>query len=100
VVSEVSDSEPLSNSQLKPESKHRHVRSEMGGVEIRVDKKNLIITSHKESGKIVDVFGGKEYLFTATVNENGEIQMSKNSGIAEEIIRRYNEGEAISLRSV
>ncbi len=99
-VSEVSDLEPLSNSELKSESKLRPVRSEMEGVEIRVDKKNLIIISPKESGKIVDVFGGKEYLFTATVNENGEIQMSKNSGIAEEIIRRYNEGETISLRSV
>ena len=99
-VSEVSDFEPLSDSKLKSESKLRPVRSETEGVEIRVDKKNLIIISPKESGKIVDVFGGKEYLFTATVNENGEIQMSKNSGIAEEIIRRYNEGEAISLRSV
>jgi len=100
VVSEVSDLEPLSDSKLKSESKLRPVRSETKGVEIRVDKKNLIIISPKESGKIVDVFGGKEYLFTATVNENGEIQMSKNSGIAEEIIRRYNESEAISLRSV
>ena len=99
-VSEVSDFKPQSNSELEAEFKFRPVLSKTEGVEIRVDKKNLTIISPKESGKIVDVFGGKEYLFTATVSENGGIEMSKNSGIAEEIIRRYNEGEIISLRSV
>ena len=52
------------------------------------------------SGRIVDVFGGKEYLFTATVNENGEIHLAKNSSISQEMIRRYNVGEKITLRPV
>lgn len=70
------------------------------GVEIKIDKKNLMITAREYRGKIVDVFGGKEYLFTATVNDMGEIHMSKNNSIAMEMIRRYNDGEEIRLRPV
>lgn len=71
-----------------------------GGIRIRVDKKQLSIICPEQSGKIVDVFGGKEYLFTATVNEDGEIHLAKNSSISQEMIRRYNEGEKITLRPV
>lgn len=70
------------------------------GIDIRIDRKNLIVSSPENRGKIVDVFGGKEYLFTATVNDDGEIHMSKNNSIAQEMIRRYNEGEEIRLRPV
>ncbi|MBN2733966.1 MAG: Flp pilus assembly complex ATPase component TadA [Methanomicrobiaceae archaeon] len=70
------------------------------GIEIKVDKKFLSISAKEHKGKIVDVFGGKEYLFTATVNEQGEIHMSKNNSIAMEMIRRYNDGEEIRLRPV
>jgi ATPase len=71
-----------------------------GGIRIRIDKKQLAIISPEQSGRIVDVFGGKEYLFTATVNENGEIHLAKNSSISQEMIRRYNGGEKITLRPV
>jgi ATPase len=71
-----------------------------GGVQVRIDKKQLSIISPEQSGKIVDVFGGKEYLFTATVNESGEIHLAKNSSIAQEMLRRYNQGETIRLRAV
>ncbi|MBP2132834.1 ATPase [Methanomicrobium sp. W14] len=70
------------------------------GIEIKVDKKFLSICAKEHKGKIVDVFGGKEYLFTATVNDQGEIHMSKNNSIAMEMIRRYNDGEDIRLRPV
>lgn len=73
---------------------------EKGGLQIRIDRKNLIVSSPDNRGKIVDVFGGKEYLFTATVNDEGEIHMSKNNSIAQEMIRRYNDGEEIRLRPV
>ncbi len=43
---------------------------------------------------------GKEYLFTATVNEAGEISLAKNSSIAQEMIRRYQNNENIELRPV
>jgi ATPase len=71
-----------------------------GGIKIRLDRKQLTIVSPENSGKIVDVFAGKEYLFTATVNEEGDILLAKNSTIAQEMIKRYNEGEAIRLRPV
>lgn len=71
-----------------------------GGIRIRVDKKQLTIMSPEHRGKIVDVFGGKEYLFTATVNEIGEIYLAKNSSIAQEMLRRYNDKEVIRIRPV
>jgi ATPase len=71
-----------------------------GGVRIRMDKKQLAIICPEQAGKIVDVFAGKEYLFTATVNDSGEIHLAKNSSIAQEMIRRFNEGDTIRLRPV
>lgn len=69
-------------------------------IELNVDKKNLVVMSPENSGKIVDVFGGKEYLFTATVNDNGEISIAKSSGIAQDMLRRYQDGESIRLKPV
>jgi ATPase len=71
-----------------------------GGVKIQTDKKQLTIIAPEQSGKIVDVFAGKEYLFTATVNDSGEIHLAKNSSIAQEMIRRYQNSEVIKLRPV
>lgn len=71
-----------------------------GGIKIQTDKKQLTIVAHEQSGRIVDVFAGKEYLFTATVNETGEIHLAKNSSIAQEMIRRYTNNEVIKLRPV
>ena len=71
-----------------------------GGIKILTDKKQLTIVAPGESGKIVDVFAGKEYLFTATVNETGEIHLAKNSSIAQEMIKRYSNNEVIRLRPV
>jgi ATPase len=71
-----------------------------GGLRIQTDKKQLTIVAPGESGKIVDVFAGKEYLFTATVNEQGEIHLAKNSSIAQEMIRRFTNNENIKLRPV
>ena len=69
-------------------------------IDLTVDKKNLTVRSPENSGRIVDVFGGKEYLFTATVNDEGEIIISKTSGIAQDMLRRYKEGEPIHLKPV
>ncbi|MDD1678621.1 MAG: Flp pilus assembly complex ATPase component TadA, partial [Methanomicrobiales archaeon] len=71
-----------------------------GGIRIRTDRKQLAIIAPDYRGKIVDVFAGKEYLFTATVNDDGEIQLSRNSTIAQEMVRRSSGGETIRLRPV
>jgi ATPase len=71
-----------------------------GGIRIQTDKKQLTIIASDQSGKIVDVFAGKEYLFTATVSDAGEITLAKNSSIAQEMIRRYQNNENIRLRPV
>ena len=71
-----------------------------GGIRIRTDKKHLAIISPEQSGKIVDVFAGKEYLFTATVSDAGEIHLVKSSTIALEMLKRYTSGETIRMRPV
>jgi ATPase len=71
-----------------------------GGIRIRTDRKHLSIISSEQSGKIVDVFAGKEYLFTATVSEAGEIHLAKSSTIAQEMLKRYSSGETIRMRPV
>ena len=71
-----------------------------GGIRIRTDRRNLAIIAPDQSGRIVDVFAGKEYLFTATVNESGEIHLARNSTIAQEMLKRYTDGEAIRMRPV
>jgi ATPase len=71
-----------------------------GGIKIQTDKKQLTIVAPDQSGKIVDVFAGKEYLFTATVNDAGEINLARNSSIAQEMMRRYQNNEIIKLRPV
>lgn len=91
--------EPAQESSDSPEPQIQ-ASSAGNGIEIKVDKKYLFISAKEHKGKIVDVFGGKEYLFTATVNDLGEIHMSKNNSIAMEMIRRYNDGEEIRLRPV
>lgn len=70
------------------------------GLRLRVEKKHLTLIAPEFKEAIVDVFAGKEYLFTATVNEKGEIDLAKSSSIAQELIRRYNDREAIRLRPV
>jgi ATPase len=71
-----------------------------GAIRIRTDRRNLAIIAPDQSGRIVDVFAGKEYLFTATVNESGEIHLARNSTIAQEMLKRYTDGEAIRMRPV
>lgn len=91
---------------IKPRSEREKARKDDeefnlgGGVKIQTDKKQLTIVAPDHNGKIVDVFAGKEYLFTATVNESGEIHLARNSSIAQEMIRRSTSGEIIKLRPV
>jgi len=85
---------------LSPGSSDREELTLGDGLQVRIDKKQLSIISPDNTGKIVDVFAGREYLFTATVNDSGEIHLAKNSTIAQEMLRRYNEGEPIRLKTV
>ncbi|MGA2934182.1 MAG: PINc/VapC family ATPase [Methanomicrobiales archaeon] len=71
-----------------------------GGFRIRTDRKQLSIVATEHRGKIVDLFAGKEYLFTATVGEDGEIRLARNSTIAQEMMRRLNNKESIRVKPV
>ena len=84
----------------QPQQKNDEDLSFGEGIRIQTDKRQLTIIAPEQSGRIVDVFAGKEYLFTATVNDSGEINLGKNSSIAQEMIRRYQNNEIIKLRPV
>jgi ATPase len=71
-----------------------------GGFRIRTDRKQLSIIATEYRGKIVDLFAGKEYLFTATVGEDGEIRLARNSTIAQEMMRRLSNKESIRVKPV
>ena len=71
-----------------------------GGFRIRTDRKQLSIIATEHRGKIVDLFAGKEYLFTATVGEDGEIRLARNSTIAQEMMRRLSNKESIRVKPV
>ncbi|HVP97198.1 PINc/VapC family ATPase [Methanoregula sp.] len=90
----------LERQHAQPAAKPEGEISLGGGIKIQTDKKQLVIIAPDQSGKIVDVFAGKEYLFTATVNDTGEISLAKNSSIAQEMLRRYQNNETIRLRPV
>ena len=70
------------------------------GFKIKSEKKQLSILCPDHAGKIVDLFSGKEYLFTATVDDYGEIHLARNSSIAMEMIRRYGANEELKIRPV
>jgi len=71
-----------------------------GGIRVKTDRKLLAIIAPELRSKIVDLFAGKEYLFTATVGDEGEIHLARSSTIAQELLRRLQNGEAIRLRPV
>lgn len=87
-------------SELEVQETKEEIQEMEGGIRIRTDRRHLAIIAPEFRSKIVDVFAGKEYLFTATVNDTGEIQLSRNSTIAQELIRRTGAGENIRLRPV
>lgn len=70
------------------------------GFKIKSEKKQVTIICPDYAGKIVDLFSGKEYLFTATVDDYGEIHLARNSSIAMEMIRRYGAEEELKIRPV
>jgi len=83
-----------------PEEMPLKATSSERSIQIRIDKKQLALICPEHAGKIVDVFSGKEYLFTGTVEESGEILLARNNSIAQEMIRRFEEGEDIKVRPV
>ncbi|MDH7593014.1 MAG: PINc/VapC family ATPase [Methanomicrobiales archaeon] len=87
-------------SELEQQEPKEEVLELETGIRVRMDRKQLAVIAPEFRSKIVDVFAGKEYLFTATVNEAGEITLSRNSTIAQELIKRTGAGESIRLRPV
>ena len=64
---------------------------------IKVNGENVVIHCPEFSGKIVDVFFGKVYLVTATVTDSGDIELAKNMGTGQELIKRHKDGEEIRV---
>ena len=75
------DSGGQSGEIVTPEVTSRHVMSPLEG----------------HAGDTVEVQADGEYLFTATVSRGGEIQVSRGSGIAEELERAIDRGSTITV---
>jgi len=62
-----------------------------------VTSQHVVIPVEGGAGETVEVQADGEYLFTATVSRGGEIQVSRGSGIAEELERAIDRGRAITV---
>jgi len=62
-----------------------------------VTSRHVMIPLDGHAGDTVEVQADGEYLFTATVSRGGEIQVSRGSGIAEELERAIDRGSTITV---
>jgi ATPase len=62
-----------------------------------VTSRHVLIPLNGHAGDTVEVQADGEYLFTATVSRGGEIQVSRGSGIAEELERAIDRGRTITV---
>ena len=62
-----------------------------------VTSRHVQIPLEGHAGDTVEVQADGEYLFTATVSRGGEIQVSRGSGIAEELERAIDRGSTITV---
>ncbi|QIO21925.1 PINc/VapC family ATPase [Haloarcula sp. JP-L23] len=66
-------------------------------VQPEVTSRHVMVPLDGHSGDTVEVQADGEYLFTATVSRGGEIQVSRGSGIAEELERAIDRGKTITV---
>ncbi|MFC7019851.1 MULTISPECIES: PINc/VapC family ATPase [Haloarcula] len=66
-------------------------------VQPEVTSRHIIVPLDGHAGDTVEVQADGEYLFTATVSRGGEIQVSRGSGIAEELERAIDRGNTITV---
>jgi len=62
-----------------------------------VTSRHVMVPLDGHAGDTVEVQADGEYLFTATVSRGGEIQVSRGSGIAEELERAIDRGSTITV---
>ncbi|GCF14230.1 ATPase [Haloarcula mannanilytica] len=77
-------------------------KTESGGkqgeiVQPEVTSRHVIVPLDGHAGDTVELQADGEYLFTATVSRSGEIQVSRGSGIAEELERAIDRGSTITV---
>ncbi|MDS0260704.1 PINc/VapC family ATPase [Haloarcula sp. S1CR25-12] len=66
-------------------------------VQPEVTSRHVMIPLDGHAGDTVEVQADGEYLFTATVSRGGEIQVSRGSGIAEELERAIDRASTITV---
>jgi ATPase len=62
-----------------------------------ITSRHVIIPMDGHAGETVEVQANGEYLFTATVSRDGEIQVSRGSAIAEELEQAIDRGQTITV---
>ncbi|NHN42436.1 Flp pilus assembly complex ATPase component TadA [Halorubellus sp. JP-L1] len=68
-------------------------------VQPEITSRHVVIPVEGHTGETVEVRAGNEYLFTATVGRGGEVQVSRGSGIAEELERAVDRKATIAVHT-
>lgn len=66
-------------------------------VQPEITSRHIVIPVDGNHGETVEVQAAGEYLFTATVSRGGEIQVSRGSGIAEELERAIDRKDPVTI---
>ena len=62
-----------------------------------ITPRHIILPVEGHAGETVEVQAGGQYLFTATVSRGGEVQISRGSGLADELETAVNQGQQIEI---
>jgi len=62
-----------------------------------ITSRHIILPVEGHSGETVEVQAGGQYLFTATVSRGGEVQISRGSGLADELETAVDSGQQVTI---
>jgi ATPase len=85
------------NGQVEPPAGHSGKPSVGEIVTPEITDRHVVVPVEDGVGETVEVQADGEYLFTATVGRDGEIQVSRGSAIAEELEEAIDRGERITV---
>ncbi|MDZ7745320.1 MAG: PINc/VapC family ATPase [Halobacteriales archaeon] len=62
-----------------------------------ITSRHIILPVEGHAGETVEVQAGGQYLFTATVSQGGEVQISRGSGLADELETAVDRGQQVTI---
>ncbi|PSQ53347.1 ATPase, partial [Halobacteriales archaeon SW_8_65_20] len=62
-----------------------------------ITSRHIVLPVEGHPGETVEVQAGGKYLFTATVSQGGEVQISRGSGLADELETAVDRGQQVTI---